>query len=212
MNRYTIEVKDYLKNNHKGKSIIELSKEINEKFGLNTTPDNIQNLKSKIRIREGFVFEPARNDGCIKKGHIPKNKGKKWDEYMSKESQAKAMKTTFKKRNISANNVPIGTERITKDGYIEIKIKDGNLNKNWVLKHRYIYEQHYGKIPKNCKIIFLDGNRSNLNISNLKMISSAEELIMNRKKLRFNDEKLTETGHLISKIILKRSKLKNERL
>ena len=76
MNRYTVEIKDYLKNNHKGKSIIELSKEINEKFGLNTTPDNIQNLKSKIRIREGFVFEPARNDGCIKKDIFLKIRGK----------------------------------------------------------------------------------------------------------------------------------------
>lgn len=212
MNKFTTEMKDYVKNNHKGKSTIELSKEINDLFGLTTKPDDIQNLKTRIKRKEGFKFAPARNDGRIKKGNIPANKGKKWDEYMSKESQIKAMKTLFKKGNISPNSVPVGTERKTKGGYIKIKVKDGELNKNWKFKHRYIYEQHYGSIPENCKIIFLDGNKYNFDINNLKMVSKAEELIMNKKKLRFNDKKLTESGHLISKIILKRSALKNERL
>ena len=30
MNKFTTEMKDYVKNNHKGKSTIELSKEIND--------------------------------------------------------------------------------------------------------------------------------------------------------------------------------------
>ena len=210
--KYSLEIIDYIKKNHKGKSTIELSKEINKVFNMNTTADNIQNLKSRIKRKDGFIFEPARNDGCIKKGNIPKNKGKSWDEYMSKEAQEKSRRTTFKKGNIPPNHREIGEERISKDGYIEIKLKDGCLNKNWQLKHRYIYEQHYGSIPKGHKVIFLDGNKNNFNIDNLKLISDAEELIMNNNNLRYNKKELTETGYLIAKIINKGNKIKNERL
>ena len=69
--KYSREIIDYIKDNHKGKSTIELSDEVNKKFGINTNPDSIQNLKSRIKITEDFIFEPARNDGCIKKGNIP---------------------------------------------------------------------------------------------------------------------------------------------
>ena len=210
--KYSLEIIEYIKKNHKGKSTIELSKEINKVFNMNTTADNIQNLKSRIKRNDGFIFEPARNDGCIKKGNVPKNKGKKWSEYMSKEAQEKSRRTTFKKGNIPPNHREIGEERISKDGYIEIKVQDGYLNNNWQLKHRYIYEQQYGPIPKGYKVIFLDGNKKNFNIDNLKLISSAEELIMNNKKLRYNKKELTETGYLIAKVINKQRKIINERL
>ena len=45
MIKYTKEIIDYVKKNHKGKSTIELSKEINKKFNINSSTDNIQNLK-----------------------------------------------------------------------------------------------------------------------------------------------------------------------
>lgn len=210
--KYNDEIKQYVKENHKGKSTIELSEEVSNKFGIIITPDNMQNLKSNIRRRENFIFEPARNDGCKKKGYEPFNKGLKWDDYLTKEQQEKAKISCFKKGNISSNNVPIGTERIDKNGYIEIKVKDGCLNNNWQRKHRYIYEQHYGLIPKGHKIIFADGNKRNFDINNLILVSDSEELIMNMHKLRTEDIELTKTGHLIAKVIDKTNKVKNERL
>ena len=98
-------------------------------------------------------------------------------------------------------------ERLDKNGYIEIKIKEPDI---WQSKHRYIYEQYHGKIPEKHKVIFLDGNNRNFDIDNLKLVSSAEELIMNNNKLRYNNKELTESGILIAKIISKRGKLKNE--
>lgn len=210
--KYTEEIRIYVKENHKGKSTIELAKEVSDKFGIVVTPDNMQNLKSNIRRRENFTFEPARNDGCKEKGYVPFNKGLKWNEYLTKEQQEKAKTSCFKKGNISPNNVPIGTERISKDGYIEIKVKDGYLNRNWQGKHRYIYEQHYGLIPIGHKVIFADGNRRNFDINNLILVSNSEELIMNTNKLIYKDSELTKTGHLIAKVIDKTNKVKNERL
>ena len=210
--KYTPEIIDYIIKNHKGKSLIDLANMINEKFNLNITNDDISNLKSRLKKRKGIILEPAINDGCIKKGSIPPNKGKKWDEYMSKESQTRSRATTFKKGNIPPNHRKIGEERISKDGYVEIKVQDGCLNKNWELKHRYVYEQHYGKIPKGYNVIFLDGNKYNFDISNLKIISKHDNLIMNEYKLRFKDKELTESAYILAQIENKRRQLKNERL
>lgn len=219
MPKYSREIIDYIKDNHKGKSTIELSDEVNKKFGINTNPDSIQNLKSRIKRTEGFIFEPARNDGCIKKGNIPMNKGKKWDDYMPKEKQKNCRKTTFKKGNKPSNAVDIGKEHMRYSGskpddlgYLHIKVCDGKGNKNWIPKHRYIYEQHHGKIPPGHKVIFADGDRFNFDIDNLILVSESEELLMNRHNLRFEDKELTKTGSIIAKVMDKTHKVKNDRL
>lgn len=203
---YTEEENQFLIDNVKGITLKELTKRFNERFKLNLSESSISNRKNKLKIKSGIT------GGQFVKGQIPANKGKKWDEYLTKEQQEKARATTFKKGNIPGNRRELFEERIDKDGYIAIKVQDGNLNKNWQQKHRYIYECHYGKIPKGHKVIFLDGNNRNFDIDNLKLVSNAEELIMNRRKLRYNDKELTESGYLIAKIINKRGKLTNERL
>ena len=74
---------------------------------------------------------------------------------MSKQSQKLCRETTFKKGNRPHNYRPVGSERITVDGFVEIKVADPN---KWDLKSRVIYQEKYGKIPKGYKIIYLDGN------------------------------------------------------
>ncbi|MEN6487843.1 MAG: HNH endonuclease [Smithella sp.] len=67
------------------------------------------------------------------------------------------MATQFKKGNKPANWVPIGTERTNRDGYVEVKIADGRLNKNWKAKHIFIWETANGPVPKGHVVIFGDG-------------------------------------------------------
>lgn len=219
MSKFSPEIIDYIKKNHRGKSTIELSDEVNKLFNIDSNPDSIQNLKSRIKRSEGFIFEPARNDGRIKKGNISFNKGKKWDDYLTKEQQEKARLTTYKKGHKSANAVEIGEERMRysgskKDdpGYLHVKVFDGKGNKNWIPKHQLIYEKHHGKIPPGHKVIFADGNRTNFDINNLVLVSNSEELIMNKRGLRFKDKELTKTGAVIAKVIDKSNKIKNDRL
>ncbi len=128
----------------------------------------------------------------MKNGNIPFNKGKKG--YMSAEQYEKCKQTMFKKGNIPANHRPIGSERVGKDGYILIKIQDKNLQKNWMPKHRYLYEQKYGKIPEGYKLIFADGNKLNFDLDNLVLVSYSEELIMNRRGLISDNADITKTG------------------
>ena len=83
------------------------------------------------------------------KGQTAHNKGKKRDDFMPKESQEKSKKTQFPKRNVPQNWKPIGWERKTRDGYIEVKVRDeyGEKRvKNFELKHRLLWQQHNGPL------------------------------------------------------------------
>lgn len=197
-NKYTEEQKKFLIANNYMITAKDLADMFNKKFGTNLTANNIKNFRRNNKLKCGLT-------GRFKKGQVSWNKGKTWDEFMPKESQANSRKTTFKKGNKPHNYRPVGSERITKDGFVEIKIAEPN---KWDIKARVICENAYGKIPKGYKVIYLDGNKLNLELSNLKIVSAAEELIMNRNNLRFNKKELTETGLLIAKVINKRGQIK----
>ena len=104
---------------------------------------------------------------------------------------------------------PIGHERISyKNGLKRVRIKVAE-NK-WVEKSRYIYEQHYGKIPKNCNIVFLDGNRDNYDINNLKCITKAQHRFIAGNCLYFQDKELNNTSILVAEMKEKIAKKEKE--
>lgn len=191
--KYSEEEINFIKSIVKGRDTKTIANLVNEKFNLNLQPSQIQTFKNNHNLKSEI-------DTRFLKGHVPVNKGTK--------GICKANRTSFKKGNIPANRKPIGSERVDKrDGSILIKVQDGNLTKNWMSKSRYVYEQAYGKIPKGYKVIFADKNNQNFDLDNLILVSSAEELIMNRRKLIKNDKELTKTGAVIAKVIDKVNKI-----
>ena len=196
---YSDEEHQFIIDNVEGITLKELTKRFNEKFNLNVTENAIANRKNILGLRSGIV------GGQFQKGHIPANKGKKG--YMTPEQYEKCKATMFKKGNIPANHRPIGSERIDKrDGSILVKVKDGQLQKNWMSKSRYIYEQAHGKIPAGHKVIFADGDHSNFDLDNLILVSNAEELIMNQIKLISKEAEFTNNGAVIEKVLNKSKK------
>ncbi len=160
---------------------------------------------------KGYIANHKLNTGKtgrFEKGQIPFNKGKKGMCAPGCE------KTWFKKGNMPHNSKPIGYERITKDGYIEVKVFDRPDRekgiKNFVPKHRLVWEQIYGPIPKGCKIFFLDGNRQNCDIENLALVTEAEHLEMTRRCLRNDNPQFTKTGVLIAKSVIATRKAKRK--
>ena len=191
--KYSIEEYQFLIDNVKGITLKELTERFNRKFNLNVSENAIANQKNKLGISSGIV------GGQFQKGQVPYNKGKKMQPYVYK----KVNPTMFKKGNIPKNHREVGSERINKDGYIEIKIEEPN---KWELKHRYIYESMYGNIPTGYKVIFADGNKQNLDLDNFILVSPAEQLIINQNGLYKRDKELTKTGANIAKLLDKISK------
>jgi hypothetical protein len=86
----------------------------------------------------------------------------------------------FKKGAVPINYKPVGSERVNADGYVEVKVSDPN---KWALKHRIVYQQHFGDIPKGHNVSFRDNNPLNIDPSNLILISKAQNAIINKMKL-----------------------------
>ena len=162
---------------------------MNEKFEYQFTEGQIKGALNRYKLQTGL-------NGNFKKGSTPWNKGLKG--YMG------SNKTSFKKGTIPPQYRPVGSERINRDGYLEVKIADPN---KWELKHRYIYKKHYGDIPKGHNVIFADTDKTNFNIDNLILVSKSEMLILNRNKLIYEDNELTKVGVNIAKVIDKVKKI-----
>jgi len=201
--KYTKEVIDFMIKNYQGKDNIELANLLNEKFGIDTNGDKICMLKANLIRRYGINLRTGINNGCYKKGNVPVNKGTKGMFNVG------GNRTSFKKGHTPQNHREVGSKRVNVDGYHEIKVAEPN---KWQLEHRVIYEKAHGTIPKGSKVIFADGDKDNLDLDNLVLVSSSEELILNRRKLLTDDKEITKTGVLIAKVIDKTYKLKNERL
>ena len=118
----------------------------------------------------------------FKKGLIPLNKGKKQTDFMSEEGIKKTIATRFKKGASPHNTVAIGFERVTKDGYVEVKVRESKINsknKNFELKQRIIYQKHYGPIPEGMIVEFVDRDKMNFEPSNLVLKTRRENMMEN---------------------------------
>ncbi len=191
--KYTDEMKQFILDNYKGRYNQELADLFNQKFNTNITSRTIKSYKANNKLNSGLT-------GKFRKGQTPHNKGKK----MPKEVYEKVKHTMFANGNVPPNHRPVGSERISKDGYIEVKVAEPN---KWRLKQRVVYEEAKGKIPEGCTIIFLDGNKQNCNIDNLRCITRSELLYLNCNGLN-NSNEITETGILMAR--LDRAKNKKE--
>lgn len=181
------------------KKLIELypehtNREIAEILGVSEGSVSIQAFDLRLFKSEDF-HRRKREAGMFKKGDTPPNKGKKWGEFMSPQGQENSRKTTFKKGNIPPNHRQVGSERITRDGYIEIKIQEPNVFK---FKHRVIWEEHNGPTPRGYNIQFRDKNPLNCSIDNLYMISRSEQ--MNENTIMRYPESLRTAIKRVSKI------------
>ena len=193
IHRWTDEEKEYLKEICFGKSYREIIELMYSKFGYRFSKTQISSALKRYNLTTGRT-------GRFEKGFTPWNKGTK--------GYSKPNKGSFEKGHIPDNYVPIGSERVdNKDGYTKVKIADPNV---WELKHKYIYEKHYGKIEKGNVVIFLDGDKSNFNIDNLKSITRKQLLFLNRNNLIKDNAELTNVGINVADLMIKVNEAKKE--
>lgn len=110
--------------------------------------------------------------GQFDAGHVPANKGKKMP------FNENSARTRFKKGHrggrAAENYKPIGTERLSKEGYMERKIHDGlPLQSRWRGVHMIEWEALNGPIPDGHCLKCIDGNKANTDPANWTCIPRA---------------------------------------
>lgn len=90
---------------------------------------------------------------------------------------------------------PVGTERISPNGYTIVKISDtGIFSDDWKFKHILIWENANGSVPEGNVILFADQDRNNFDPDNLLCVSRSELSQLNKNKLLFENKDLTKTS------------------
>ena len=171
------EEKQYLAEITPGRGHKEIQSMMSCKFGFDYTHHQIKGAITRNKLNTGRT-------GRFEKGRATWNKGTK--------GLTKANVTSFKKGQKPHNYKPLGSERITKDGYCEIKVSD--TGRRWRPKHVLIYEKHHGKVPKGSAVIFLDGDKRNFDIDNLYLVTRSQLAMLNKNSLIQKDAELTKTA------------------
>lgn len=120
------------------------------------------------------------------------------------------IKYKYKNKNKSHNQsrLPIGYEYTKSDGMTLVKVGKNE----WKYKQRYIYEQYYGiKLSSDMFVIFLDQDRTNFDINNLKAITRRESSILSNQKIFSKNPLATDTAIQVVKNIIKTKELRGEK-
>lgn len=130
----------------------------------------------------------------FQKGFTPWNKGMK-----GLQAGGRAAETQFKKGSKPGNWLPIGSTRRSKDGYLQRKITDtGYPPRDWVALHTLLWEEQRGPVPPGHCLSFKDGNKDNIELDNLELITRAER--MRRNTIHRYPPELKETIRLLNKL------------
>ncbi len=189
---------EFIMNNVNGLLNQDLTDLVNETFNLSITVKQMKSWKKNNKVNSGLKGS---------EGMSPPNKGTKGVYNVG------GSRTSFKKGQQAINYKSVGYERIDKDGYVLVKVQDdGPWHKRWRHKHKVLWEEAYGPIPKGHAIVFGDRDRKNLDLDNFVCVSRAQLAILNNFKLIQREADLTRTGVIIADMYMKisdRKKIKD---
>lgn len=169
---WSVQEDEFLRQNYEKMTTRELGGAIGR------TKQAVMNRLKKLGIRLPVEEKERRlKENIFKVGQTPWNKG-----IHCRFSPA----TEFKKGQKPKNTKSIGSvsvrTKIMPDGkeqkYLFVKVSENK----WVLLHRLLWEQNYGKIPDGFVVRFKDGDSMNCVLENLELISRKENRNRNCKE------------------------------
>lgn len=139
-------------------------------LGIKKTNEYLASLAATSKLREaGAAFR-------FPKGNVPANKGLRRPGY----APGRMSETQFKKGE-SLNRMPIGSTRLVA-GYLYRKVSDiphVSWTRNWTIEHRLLWEKANGSVPPGHALIFKNGDRSDIRLGNLQLITRRELMARN---------------------------------
>ena len=173
---------------------------------LDRSVSSIKNRSNILGIKksEPYMLRVA-SETRFSRGLVPWNKGRKFP------SSGRSHETQFQKGQKPHNWVPIGSERITKDGYLQRKMTDtGSSLKDFVPVHHLVWIEHTSQpVPKGHALTFKDGNKRNLDPNNLELLSRAD--LMRRNSVQTLPPEIKAQVHLIAGFNRRLRRIERER-
>ena len=151
------------------------------RFGLKKTSEYLASPDAQ-RLRRGDNVGAAYR---YPKGHVPANKGVKGVCYEG------CKVTQFKPGQKPHTWTPIGTERLSKEGYLQRKMTDtGVTRRDYVAVHHLVWIEAGRDITQGFALSFKDGDKTNITLDNLELVSRAD--LMKRNSIHNLHEELKE--------------------
>lgn len=128
-------------------------------------------------------------------------------QYLSKR---KIRYTDYATRNVRdmAKYKPGDTFTKKSDGMTLIRLEDGS----WEYKQRYIYEQyHKVKLTNKDYVIFMDGDRNNFAIENLKCVPCRVASIIGNMRLPAKNKEIMESALALAELTVEVYELENKK-
>ena len=138
-------------------------------------------------VRSGRIQRGQDSPTRFKKGLVPWNKGMRGLQLEgSKATQFKPGNRTGK---AAVNWVPIGTYRISPEGYLQVKVRDAGTGvKNFEPVHRRVWIAAHGPVPPGHIVAFKPGRSTTvlerITLDALECISRAENIKRNHWRTR----------------------------
>lgn len=201
---FTAEQADLIRDLYKKHDPAGVAMRINEQFGTEFTARHIRSFAKNHKVKSGRT-------GRFQKGHAPANKGVKgWQAGgRSKETQFQKGRQAHENHNYR----PIGSTRITRDGYIERKVSDDrNLvpARRWECEHRLVWAAAYGPIPEGHVVVFLDGDKLNCALDNLRCVPRSVLQYLNKVGLNETTGEARKSAILMSEVMATAKKMERD--
>jgi hypothetical protein len=171
-------------------------------LGLKKTAAYLAQYKEQATAHLRTLGEATR----LKKGQVPWNKGKQH------KPTGGALAHQFKPGQRPHTWRPIGTERETKEGYLERKVAEtGKSRRDYKPVHHLVWFAAGREIPPGCALAFRDGNKRNFDLTNLELLTR-KELMARNSYHNYGPEvaALVQLRGAITRQINKKEKARNE--
>lgn len=203
---YTAEEKKWARKFFENHNLTETTIAFNKRFGRNKSNAAIHHLCRGVKT---FFYTKEMENFLKEQAAIPNNtwlnianlfnetfKLKKPIKHYALRRKANEMgiQTRNNRQKFEQHRTPkykIGDEIIRAkkardEKYIYVKIADTYRGDKacWKKKHYLVWEEHFGEIPQDSFIIFLDGNTLNCDISNLRCVPRAMSICLNGGKAK----------------------------
>lgn len=142
------------------------------------------NFRSMCKRRGFFTGRSGKFDP----GHIPSPKAR----------PKGPNKTSFKPGQRPHNYLPVGTMRVDSDGYHQIKTADPRM---WSFTHILKWEEANDPIPDDKILTFIDGDRDNLDMDNLELVTRKQALSINQVVRNTKEPEVRKVQRTLGKLI-----------